>query len=312
MTTLLLLAFATMYRLSHDSLVGPSETAPGKQCFFINSQPFGPFGHTKGFAVERECPLLCTFPVLSNWFSQDPPDRPPEIDPVLNLPERHPAFFCPSRDTLRCPVKREYSIGSSIPRLFRTGRPPTILRGVVALVVNSFKLVGFRRTFSHVLQEPLKRLSPTNTNRDATASVPWIANVAGRLASANHRSPALVRDRFCHSVRCTSLDSGSTSETSATAFCAFLQAVPICKCFTSALTNALPNKQSVFVSPSERHDCQPTELLADGNLACVISEWPLRAFGRINNWLDILRHDFLPLVGGSLSLLYQLAAQESI
>lgn len=245
-------------------------------------------------------------------LGQDALDGPAEVNSVLEPTSLDAHSFGPFGNAKAFAVECQYPLRTTVASLFLASSPAAIARCVVSVVVLALDLVGLRRAFAHVVQKRLKGCSPSSADRYTAASVPWIANVAGRLTAANHRSPTLVRDRFCHSMRCTSLNSGITSEASATAFCAFLQAVPICKCFTSALTHALPNKQSVVVSASERHDCQPAELLADSNLTCVISERPLRAFGRINNWLDILRHDFLPLVNGSIELLYPLTARESI
>jgi hypothetical protein len=256
--------------------------------------------------------LLLLFSAAADGFSQDAFNWPAQVDPILEASTFGSKSIGPLGYTETFSAKCQNRLKPPIASLFFACCPPAVGRLIVSVVVDSFDLVVSGRSLPHIFQERLKRVSPFSAYRNAPIAVARVSNVAWGFASPDHRPPTRVGGRFGHAVGLAAFGCDFTSNTSTAAFCSFFQTVPICKCFTSTLTSTLPNKQSAFVSSGERHDCQPAELLANSNLTCVISERPLRAFGWINNWLDILRHDFFQLVNNSMFLLYQSPFQESI
>lgn len=91
-------------------------------------------------------------------------------------------------------------IRSGVVDLLLACRPPTIVRGVIAIVVNSVDAVLARWSLAHVFKKILEGM-PSLANGYASSAVIEILGMVGIRASISYSSPRIVGWRIAHSVR---------------------------------------------------------------------------------------------------------------
>lgn len=86
---------------------------------------------------------------------------------------------------------RRFGVASFVALLLRACAPPTVVRLVVAVVIDAVKGVLWRWPSPHVGQKILVGVPPSIAHSDASASVVWIRFQARIEASAKHADPCL-------------------------------------------------------------------------------------------------------------------------
>jgi hypothetical protein len=101
---------------------------------------------------------------------------------------------------LRRSLGRE-TIATAVSRLFLRGRPPTIVRLIVSIIVDTLDRHALRR-FSHVFQEGREVSPPALTNADTAPAVTSVCLAGRRVASVVHRVPRPIGSgpRSCPTV----------------------------------------------------------------------------------------------------------------
>lgn len=130
-------------------------------------------------------------------FCQSPFDGPAVF---ANAHSQCPAFqvvLCgPFRQQFGFSVERQVAITASIVRLRFVGRPSTVPRLVVPVVIDAFDADAVSLRFRpHVGEERLEGHSPAVADRDSATTVSVVGWVAGVAASLNHGLPGLVLRR---------------------------------------------------------------------------------------------------------------------
>lgn len=123
-------------------------------------------------------------------------------------------FICPQLCALRLAPPRQHSACSLIPLVLAMRHPAAILGFVVALIVDTVKLLSLP-AFAHVGKENPK-VKPAVANCDAAFSVIRKGPIAAAPATRQHRFPSLIRKCVGHSVggkpcRCTIASQASTA-----------------------------------------------------------------------------------------------------
>ncbi len=206
--------------------------------------------------------LLFTAIIATYGLCQNTLDGPARVDSVLEVPSRDPHTFGPFRNTKAFSVECQHRLRTTVPGLFFASCPTAILLFVIPVIVDSVELKQLRRTFSHVVQECLKRGTPTGTHRNATTAIARVADIARCFASSDHRSPAFVCWGLSHPVGLAAFGRDFTPKASAASFYPAREAVTIGRAFCPAVTQTVPDKQISSTTASKSSDDQSGETLA--------------------------------------------------
>lgn len=98
------------------------------------------------------------------------------------------------------PIHSKNAVASSVPRLFLFARPPAILGRVALLIVDAVNRVLQGWTFTHILEERLKGISPFQAHRNAAGSVLVVVAVVLIITTLDHISPGSVLGSLAHPV----------------------------------------------------------------------------------------------------------------
>ena len=103
----------------------------------------------------------------------------------------YPKFCSPVAQTLSFTVKRNVYIVSFISRLFFSGSPITVFRGIISTVINPIKFMFVGGFFSHIKEKLFKR-APFVTYTNPSPSVVRIVGSVFVSTPASHRSPRCI------------------------------------------------------------------------------------------------------------------------
>ena len=155
-------------------------------------EPTRPFLQGHGFTVMREYYCAARH-VWRKWFGgqclfESPSPAKPAtqcriVDANPTSPRANAHGFTVERDSLGT---------TSVLSLFHYSCPPTVLRFVVAVIVNSVNRIVETWLLSHVSQKVCKRLQPSLANCDASSTIAVIVRGARIVATSLHFLPSVV------------------------------------------------------------------------------------------------------------------------
>ncbi len=216
--------------------------------------------------------LLFTAIIATYGLCQNTLDGPAEIDSVLKPTSLDTHPLSPLGNTETFAIECQYHCRSTIASLFFARCPTAIVLFVIPAVVDSVELIRLGRSFAHVVQECLKRVTPTGAYRNASTAVARVTDIARRFASSDHRPPARVCRRSVHPVGLATLGRDFACKATATPLRSSLQDVSVGRAFRSAITLAIPDQQVSSPTPSETVDYQSAETSA-GQITRIVKRW---------------------------------------
>jgi len=108
--------------------------------------------------------------------------------------------FSPFRGTVGHTVKRKPYIVPFVSSLFFTGRPLTVVWGVVSLIINTVNRMFFGGSITHIRQEVLK-LTPSIAHGNSPAAITRVRFIIGICAALNNMRPRSVFRSASKSMR---------------------------------------------------------------------------------------------------------------
>lgn len=129
------------------------------------------------------------------WGSESSFKSPALRHPIINLMDRHAIFTTPLSNCLGFIPESLKSIPASIITLLYCIYPPTVIRFVITIIINSIKLVGACRLFAHIPEKSLKPsllVSPLCTNHYTPTTVPPVVNVTRGITPIFHPPKGVV------------------------------------------------------------------------------------------------------------------------
>ena len=137
---------------------------------------------------------------LSAWDSKRFFDAPSAIQPLQNRQRCHRQFLGPVLSDHSSAVERQISILSCVSILLRSGSPSTVLRMVMAFIVNTIDTVLSRWARPHVGVECRKVIAPSVADANATIAIESERLAVHVVASAFHFSPCLMFSGFAKAM----------------------------------------------------------------------------------------------------------------
>src|SRR5215831_2462422 len=129
-------------------------------------------------------------------------NRPSELQPSRNSHMVGMQFVCPGYQALCCVIRGQQTIPTCIAHLFATSSPARILRRVRAIDIGiAIQGMFGARARPHVLEKSLKRVLPTDTDRNPTSTVIAIFTIFRIKASLSHTPPGPIFRTGRHTVR---------------------------------------------------------------------------------------------------------------
>lgn len=115
------------------------------------------------------------------------------------------------------PLSVEFQDGRyfSVASVLHWGSPPTVVRFVIAIVVNSIQLTSVR-SWSHILKERFKRIKPCGADADASPAISGVTLRSRIATSILHRIPSPVFLGVGHTVPSCSGTNRLTAKTATT------------------------------------------------------------------------------------------------
>lgn len=184
--------------------------------------------------------------------------------------------LAPSGDGFGLTVPGNFQIVAFVIRLLKDGRPSAILGGIRAFIVNAVNRVTVRRSWPHVLIEPLKRLTPFSADRNPSTAIARIVASVPVATSTQYGRPNAIFGRVRHAVRCVSFRSYSAIETSA-ASCAARQQMRLSNRFLLA-ARTLTQPIGFGLKAGWRRDAMKGRKVAESLLAQVFGHGPIVSF----------------------------------
>lgn len=127
--------------------------------------------------------------------------KPSETQPLQDCCLTNSGKFRPLRDTKRFSTNRQPSISSSVLGLSCVRRPANISGFIVAVIVNAVKGMTCGWCLSNISKKVFKRLSPTITDNNSTASVTREPRHILVITSIPHVAPRLIFLGILHAMR---------------------------------------------------------------------------------------------------------------
>lgn len=176
--------------------------------------------------------------------------------PASVYPSTKGSFFYTSDSTpfrygVRDTIKSELNSILRLPFIFLLlliSGPSTIIRRVMAIVVDTVDRVFVGRPFTHILKERLKAANPSVTDHNTSRAVVFKSWVVGVTASFFHTSPSVVFNRPSISL-IMPVDNCFTSGAPAGSGTPTTQRRYFTNSLTPTITNAQPKRVSKFVRP---------------------------------------------------------------
>jgi len=122
---------------------------------------------------------------------------------VYSVPDSHTAYsqlLAPLGNVKAFPFKREDVITASIVGLYFTGSPATVIRLIIAVVVDAIYGISSAGPVAHIFEKVLKRIKPTIANPYAPLAIIFIGLVFGVITPTYHSSPRFMFRRTAHAV----------------------------------------------------------------------------------------------------------------
>ena len=143
-----------------------------------------------GYSGCRRFPPSALWPYRSRQCFLD---RPATLQSVKQRLGAHITLAGPVCKALGFAVELNPMVVPRVSVLFHLRGPFTVVWLVVAMVVDPFNRVGWRRPWPHVGTEGRKRLPPADTDRDASASVREVPDVRRDITPTQYAPPDIIQ-----------------------------------------------------------------------------------------------------------------------
>ena len=234
---------------------------------------------------------LDRFSFWSNWRTQYRLIAPAKANPIANLASSQPEFASPLHKSFYLTFVSQRDCVPAIIGLLYPCRPAAITGFVMAIIINTLKLMIERRTLAHVVKKSFERLAPAIANSNAAPSISVIADLCFSFASSNHHSPAIVSRRPGQSMSNASGDCYVNRQASAATrpapFDCAPQRIRRTKREAPAVAMTQPNNQVFTGSPGKSKNGQASKSLASQIKNAVIEFRKRLWLGRINRSHDV-------------------------
>ena len=173
-------------------------------------------------------------------------DSPSAIEALMNRATTDTKNFRPLRHCQGLAVMAQVATATPVAKLLLMCRPATILRAIVAVIVDTIDTMIWTRLWPHILNKGQKRFSPTLANRDPTSTVVAISACLRIAATMHHRPIDSVQRMATKTMLRYCRHSSLLTKTSAASNVAVAQ-IGCCRLvLSSAIAKTIPNSIPAF------------------------------------------------------------------
>lgn len=189
-------------------------------------------------------------------------NSPSAIEAVMNRATTDTKNFRPLSHCQGLAVMAQVATATPVAELLLVCRPATILRAIVAVIVDAINTMIWTRLWPHILNEGQKRFSPTLTNRNPASTVVAISACLRIVASMYHCPIDSVQRVATKTVLRYRRHSSLFAETPTASNVAVTQIGCCCLMLSSAIAKTIPNSVPVFTfDMGEGYDQQTSKSL---------------------------------------------------
>lgn len=181
-------------------LDGPSRIESGVKRLARHAKLIGPIRHALSFSIELQKPLTW---LMTRTSFRCALNRPPALESFSQGGFVHSESLGQFLEAQHFSLVLYQVIATHVPHLRCSHSPAAIALAVALVVINAFKSMLRRRSWSHVLVERLERSRPFVADRNASSSVTNIACCSWTFASTLDPKPDVVLRALASTMRCT-------------------------------------------------------------------------------------------------------------
>jgi hypothetical protein len=197
------------------------------------------------------------------WSCQRLFDRPPQLaQPTGQNRVRHIKFSCPFTHCQSVTAKFEYSVITSVVRLFDIGGPPAIFRRIAEIIVDALDGMFGSRTWPHILKEVFKAIQPPRAHRDPSRAIIFVVRCVRVVASGLNACPDYILGRFPKAMRTSHRADHLIVKTSATSSISADKRRPSDHAMVATVTSAKPSRLLESVDTNKAKYSKTAKLLA--------------------------------------------------